>query len=100
MPPLPDVSVDVVLVEVLPPDVVEPFGPPDAGLLDEVPVEREALVEARRSTFAQPEPLNTIAGAESALRIVPSAPHSGQKRGPWSLIPWMTSVTRPQAPQL
>ncbi len=54
----------------------------------------------RRSTFAQPEPLKTIAGAVRAFRIEPSAPQLGQNRGPSSLIPWMTSVTRPQAPHV
>jgi hypothetical protein len=54
----------------------------------------------RRSSLAQPEPLKTMAGFERALRIVPSAPHSGQNFGPGSLIRWMTSVTRPQLLQL
>jgi hypothetical protein len=45
-----------------------------------------------RSFFAQPEPLKWIAGLTSALRIVPSVPQLGQKRGPGSLIPWITST--------
>lgn len=49
--------------------------------------------EPRRSTFAQPEPLNTIAGDEKAFRIEPSAPQFGQNFGPASLIPCTTSVT-------
>jgi hypothetical protein len=64
------------------------------------PLDERPPLEDRRSTFAQPEPLNRTAGADSALRIVPSAPHSGQNRGPASLMPWMTSVTRPQLVQV
>jgi hypothetical protein len=56
----------------------------------------EEPLDDRRSTLAQPEPLKTMAGLENSLRIVPSAPHSGQNRGPPSLIPWITSVVRPQ----
>jgi hypothetical protein len=52
--------------------------------------------EVDRSFFAQPEPLNTIAGGAKALVIVPSAPHSGQNFGPLSWIPWTTSVRWPQ----
>jgi hypothetical protein len=43
-----------------------------------------ALLE-RRSTFAQPVPLNTIAGGAKALRIV--APHTGHERGDSSWTP-------------
>jgi hypothetical protein len=57
------------------------------------------LDEPRRSTFAQPEPLNTIAGGERAFFIDPSAPQFGQNLGPASLIPWITSVTWPHALQ-
>jgi hypothetical protein len=86
------------------PLVAPPAAPLDpvasaAGLeaaLDEEPLEREPPDDDRRSTFAQPEPLKTTAGALSALRIVPSAPQLGQNLGPGSLIPWMTSVTPPQ----
>jgi hypothetical protein len=49
------------------------------------------LVEDR-SFLAQPEPLKWIAGVASALRIPPSNPQLGQKRGPASLIPWITST--------
>jgi hypothetical protein len=111
--------------ELLPPDTVELEDPgpveavPVAGELPEVALPSEPLavlassllcdfearlpdelLDDRRSTFAQPEPLNTIAGFENALRIVPSAPHSGQKRGPESLIPWITSVVRAQLVQV
>jgi hypothetical protein len=47
-------------------------------------------LEARavdRSFFAQPLPLKWTVGATNAFVIVPSAPHSGQNFGPWSLIP-------------
>jgi hypothetical protein len=50
-----------------------------------------------RSFFAHPDPLKWIAGVVNALVIVPSAPHSGQNLGPWSWIPWTTSVRWPQA---
>ena len=43
-----------------------------------------------RSFFAQPDPLNTIVGAESALRN--GAPQTGQFAGPLSFTPWITSV--------
>jgi hypothetical protein len=52
---------------------------------------------ARRSFFAQPEPLNTTAGATMPFRSVPSAPHSGQNVGADSLIPWRISVRLPHA---
>ena len=53
-----------------------------------------ALVEVAlpRSFLAQPEPLKWIAGAANCLRIVPSAPHEGQKFGPGSLSPWRMSA--------
>jgi hypothetical protein len=53
-----------------------------------------ALAVEPRSFFAQPDPLKWIAGVTNAFVIVPSAPHSGQNRGPWSLMPWMNSVVR------
>ena len=37
-----------------------------------------AAARARRSFFAQPVPLKWIVGAREGLRIVPSAPHTGQ----------------------
>jgi hypothetical protein len=40
-----------------------------------------------RSFLAQPVPLKWMAGAANCLRMVDSAPHDGQKRGPGSLIP-------------
>ncbi len=69
--------------------------PPERALDDRVPLEDPE----ERSFFAQPDPLKCTAGVLNPFRIVPSAPHSGQKRGPWSLMPWITSVTRPQLVQ-
>jgi hypothetical protein len=40
------------------------------------------FVADARSFFAQPLPLKWTDGAEIVLRIVPSAPHAGQKFGP------------------
>jgi hypothetical protein len=57
----------------------------------------DALIAEPRSFFAQPVPLKWIAGAVKPFVIVPSAPHSGQNRGPWSFIPWITSVRWRQA---
>lgn len=90
------------------PDAPEPFFASDEldGLDVDAPPSPEALsveVEAlpaflpaplvdERSFFAQPEPLKWIAGVTSALRIVASLPQLGQKRGPASLIPWITST--------
>jgi hypothetical protein len=51
------------------------------------------------SFFAQPLPLKWTAGVLKPLRSVPSAPQAGQNRGPSVLMPWITSVTRPHAPQ-
>ena len=72
---------------------------PDAPSLDAPSLEPEAppAVDVaprvdERSFLAQPEPLKWIAGVTSALRIVPSVPQFGQKRGPASLIPWITST--------
>ena len=90
------------------PDEPEPDPPPDA-LSDEVesapflsaPSGVDFLLPAaaeRRSFFAQPEPLNTIAGGANALRTGPD-PHSGQLSGDGSWTPWMTSNRRPQAAQ-
>jgi hypothetical protein len=94
------------LAEVRPPRSPLPLSPwlvEPASLSDDddfdPPLDDDRPLEARRSTLAQPEPLKTMDGADIALRIVPSAPHSGQNRGPASLMPWMTSVTRPQLRQ-
>ena len=82
-------------------DKASPDDDPLSDALSDAPVpevvlELAAFVRAAladdRSFFAQPEPLKWMAGVDSALRIVPSAPHEGQKRGPGSLMPWITSV--------
>jgi hypothetical protein len=56
------------------------------------------LVAARRSFFAQPDPLKWIAGAANALRTGPD-PHNGQVVGGSAWTPWMTSNRRPHAAQ-
>jgi hypothetical protein len=75
--------------------------PPDDERSDEDP---ELLLDASadfvplddlRSTFAQPEPLNTMAGATNALRI--AAPQIGHSVGPVAWTPCMTSVRWPLA---
>jgi hypothetical protein len=68
--------------------------PPDAPFSS---LARAARADEPRSFFAQPLPLKWTAGATNAFVMVPSAPHSGQNFGPWSLIPWITSVTRRQS---
>jgi hypothetical protein len=55
----------------VPPPVVPSSGPPDAGA---------AVVLARRSFFAQPDPLKWTAGAAIALRTR-SDPQAGQLDG-------------------
>jgi hypothetical protein len=60
--------------------------------------EAAPALAARRSFFAQPEPLKWIAGAAKALRTGP-LPHSGQLVGGSSCKPWITSKRRPQAAQ-
>lgn len=72
------------------PDVVDAFDEADG----------RALLVDERSFFAQPEPLKWIAGVTSAFRIVPSAPQLGQKRGPASWIPWITSTRWAQLEQM
>jgi hypothetical protein len=87
-------------VEVAPPE--SSFEPPES---DSTLVSPPDLADAARvaldarSFFAQPLPLKCTAGVLKPLCRVPSAPHAGQKRGPSALMPWMTSVTRPQALQ-
>jgi hypothetical protein len=79
-------------VEELSPD---PLSAEDVLLLALVRV----LLVDDRSFFAQPEPLKCTAGVDRTFFIVPSLPHEGQKRGPASLIPWITSVTCRQLEQ-
>jgi hypothetical protein len=72
----------------------------DEAVLVPVPDLDPAEPPLPRSFFAQPEPLKWMAGDASCFFIVPSAPHSGQKRGPESWTPWMTSVRWRQAVQV
>lgn len=67
--------------ELSPPLELSPLGPDFALLL------REDDDDVDRSFLAQPDPLKWTAGVENPLRIVPSTPQFGQKRGPASLIP-------------
>jgi hypothetical protein len=52
---------------------------------------------SRASFLAQPEPLNTMAGAERARFIGP--PHRSQVAGPLAEIGWITSTTWPHVSQ-
>jgi len=58
-----------------------------------------ALEALERSFLAQPAPLKWTAEGTIRLRIEPSTPQLGQKLGPASLIPWITSTMWPQAEQ-
>jgi hypothetical protein len=73
------------------PPVVSPSGPSPFEAL-------EVFTAARRSLFAQPEPLKWTAGAVNAFLMGPE-PHNGHCVGGPSWIPWMTSKRRPQAAQ-
>lgn len=91
-----DESVSVVDVD--PPDSSLEPDEPDSTLASPPDRADDARVALEaRSFFAQPLPLKWTAGVLKPLRSVPSAPQAGQKRGPSALMPWMTSVTRPQA---
>ena len=74
------------------PDVAP--SPDDLELEDDL-----ELLALPRSFFAQPDPLKWIVGGANSLRIVPSSPHEGQKRGPGSFSPWRMSVRWSQAVQ-
>jgi hypothetical protein len=77
-------------------------GPSVTAALSEASFELVRLGPDRleRSFFAQPEPLKTIAEGTIAFRIVPSAPHAEQYRGPSSWTPWITSSRWSQALQM
>jgi hypothetical protein len=84
---------------------VDPAPEPESELEADAPSPAGAGARAdrwavARSFLAQPEPLKTIEGALMPFRSVPSAPHAGQKRGPASSLPWMTSVRWRQAEQM
>jgi hypothetical protein len=73
-------------------EVVSPAAPsPDESPLDDAGV-------ARRSFFAQPEPLKCTAGAAIALRTGPE-PHKGHVAGGSPYTPWIASNRRPHAEQ-
>jgi hypothetical protein len=95
---LEDESLPAVAVD--PPDPsVEPVDPEPALASPADPVLDALVALDARSFFAQPMPLKCTAGVLKPLCSVPSAPQAGQKRGPSALMPWITSVTRPHAPQ-
>ena len=73
------------------PDAPPSEDPPSLELVALAAFVRALLVDDR-SFFAQPDPLKWIAGLVGALRMEPSVPQLGQKRGPASLIPWITST--------
>jgi hypothetical protein len=91
----------VAVDEAASPDPVPLLAPvgasPVLALVDRDP---PAELAADRSFFAQPEPLKWTAGVVNPLRIEPSAPQLGQKRGPTSWIPWITSTMWAQTEQL
>lgn len=60
-------------------------------------VDVEGLDVVRASFLAQPEPLNTTAAADTALRRGP--PQTVQVVGPGALTPWITSTIWPQSRQ-
>ena len=62
----------------------------DAAVSEVLAVDAAGLLVADRSFFAQPLPLNTIEGAEIALRTG-LAPQIGQAAGPSAVTPWITS---------
>ena len=72
------------------PDFAVPASAPDSAFA------RAFVLAVERSFFAQPEPLKCTDGTTNALRSVPSAPQTGQNRGPGAVIPWITSVVSPQ----
>jgi hypothetical protein len=98
-----DAVVDELSVDPLESEPVEPGPDPLSDALPPVLAVASSFFAAldradvERSFFAQPDPLKWIAGVVNAFVIVPSAPHSGQNLGPWSWIPWTTSVRWPQA---
>ena len=72
-----------------------PFEDPDDPSL---PDEALGALVARRSFFAQPEPLKWMVGALKAFFTGP-LPHTGQVVGGSAWTPWTTSKRVPQAAQ-
>jgi hypothetical protein len=58
---------------------------------------RPARAASRASFFAHPEPLNTIAGVDISLRMLP--PHTAQAEGPSAVTERSTSMRSPQLVQ-
>lgn len=70
---------------------------PSLGVASLVVVADFARTLSRKSFLAHPEPLNTMAGAVSALRIDP--PQTAHAAGPLAEIEWITSTLVPHASQ-
>jgi len=75
-----------------PPALSPAFVAPSPESPDAAPARAGGRLELDLSFFAQPEPLKWTVGVAKVLRIVPSAPHAGQNRGPGASMPWITSV--------
>jgi hypothetical protein len=75
-------------------------GPVPSVAVASVPLAVELALErlaSRASFLAQPDPLNTMAGAERARFIGP--PHRSHAAGPAAEMPWITSTTWPHDSQ-
>ncbi|MFN8519998.1 MAG: hypothetical protein U0667_11560 [Chloroflexota bacterium] len=79
------------------PSPVEPVSLPAAGAAAGAAGDDLERLASRASFLAQPEPLNTMAGAERARFIGP--PHRSQVAGPLAEIGWITSTTWPHVSQ-
>ena len=80
--------------ESLPPVASDPLVAPAGVAASPSPAADFRWLLLRRSTLAQPLPLNTTAGAVIALRICP--PQSGHTREASSCTPWRISARWPQ----
>lgn len=102
--PAPELLVDddapsvAVAVPLVAPDSVA--DDPVVAALASVPVDLLAPADAvaRRSFFAQPEPLKWMAGGANAFFTGPP-PHVGQVDGPSACTPWTASKRVPHAAQ-
>ena len=81
------------------PEPAESLDPASVALLEPAdsddPLDGAGRLVEDRSFFAQPLPLNTIDGAEIALRT-PLLWQTGQWLGPSAWTPWITSNRWPQ----
>jgi hypothetical protein len=84
-------------VEVSPPVASEPVDPVDVASDDAVVDAAFGRLASRASFLAQPEPLNTMAGADRARFMVP--PQRSHAAGPGADIPWITSTVWPHDSQ-